>query len=1078
MKFTKKLFLILMFSVASGAQATCTLSDSDLYNQVVYSGAAITIGENSTVNGNLQVVTATTVGADANVVGNIVGGKSVTLGANGVFGGNVQARDAGDIGINSTIAGNFTTGDAVTLGATNIDGNIMVGGYLKAGAAITVGVGSTVGGNLTSGAANRADLGEGVTIGGNATAGTALELGVDARVSGNAQAGTGSIDLGDMSAVVGDATAGTTVTLGAGATVGGNTTTGSITNFTNDPKGPIASHQEELTDEQARLAAMVAPAANELATTIMVDTTLEAGVYHAVALTIDDDITLTFDGKGQDGDWLINVDTAIALGARLKMKLLDVTPNSTITWNAGTSTTIGAGTTGIKSEIIGTFLVGSSLSTGDNIRLTGVGNYCARISTTNAAITLGENNTIGADGCTIDSTATVAAPDHFVINHDNSGIYCLAEAVSVTAKYADNSTATCYTGTITLNTQTGVGGWSLLNGSGSLLDPADNDGFATYSFSAAGDGVAEFSLHYPEGTTTFDIDAYQGAIRDNDVENNITFAASGFTITASELFTPPPNDPIPNQIAGTAFDAHITAFGTLPNDNTCGIIETYVGSKVLALSTAHSNPSSGSVNILSDGNATAALTFTNGKAVLPAKYKDTGQVSLSISDGTISGNSNNFVVKPASFVITPATSPFIATGPTDPNIYTSAGTDFNVTVTAKDSEGGTTPNYGNEALAETINVSHALAQPVGGSIGIFTTSLSKTGSGIFSGTANWSEVGIIDLIASVGDATYLGTGNVSTTLSNVGRFIPATLSIAPINQGIFTSTNFMGVFPFTYVGQGFSYDPTDRPSFRVTALNALSTPTPTVNYTGAWGKLNASSIALTAPTSDVTQDGTTASTRMVLTYVQDDAGFRDPTITANQPAAVDGVFDATFTYDDFTYDKDSNSQISPFNPSVNLLITSVTDGDGIASGPITLNPTGTEPIRFGRMRMYNANGSELTPLLMYYRLEYFNSGNWLLHDDMDSIIAPVDIISNPAGTSGMSISSTTLVGKFGLTLSPTGADNDAAYLITTDVLNSGEPWLTYDWDGGGNFDDNPSAIASFGIYKGNSINIYMKDTYQ
>ncbi|MFT5225243.1 MAG: MSHA biogenesis protein MshQ, partial [Polaribacter sp.] len=164
------------------------------------------------------------------------------------------------------------------------------------------------------------------------------------------------------------------------------------------------------------------------------------------------------------------------------------------------------------------------------------------------------------------------------------------------------------------------------------------------------------------------------------------------------------------------------------------------------------------------------------------------------------------------------------------------------------------------------------------------------------------------------------------------------------------------------------------------------------------------------------------------------------------------------------------------------LITSVTDSDGISSGPITLNPTGTDPIRFGRMRMYNANGSELSPLVMDYRLEYFDSGNWGLHDDMDSTIATGDITSNPAGTSGTSILATTLAGKFAITLAPPGTGNDKAYLITTDVFNSGEPWLQYDWDSDGNqdgsFDDNPSATATFGIYQGNTVNIYIQQTYQ
>jgi hypothetical protein len=129
----------------------------------------------------------------------------------------------------------------------------------------------------------------------------------------------------------------------------------------------------------------------------------------------------------------------------------------------------------------------------------------------------------------------------------------------------------------------------------------------------------------------------------------------------------------------------------------------------------------------------------------------------------------------------------------------------------------------------------------------------------------------------------------------------------------------------TYVGQPFSYDPADRPSFKITALNALSSATTTLNYTGDWGKLSADSIEFTEPTSDESQDGTTESTRMVLTYTQDPEGFRDPTITANQLKAVNGIFNVAFTNDDFTYEKDPNSEISPFNPSFKLVFTNVED---------------------------------------------------------------------------------------------------------------------------------------------------------
>jgi hypothetical protein len=67
-----------------------------------------------------------------------------------------------------------------------------------------------------------------------------------------------------------------------------------------------------------------------------------------------------------------------------------------------------------------------------------------------------------------------------------------------------------------------------------------------------------------------------------DPEHNITFAASGFTVTAQALTDPSSIDNnMPTQIAGSAFNLHLTAYGTSANDPQCGIIETYTADKEL-----------------------------------------------------------------------------------------------------------------------------------------------------------------------------------------------------------------------------------------------------------------------------------------------------------------------------------------------------------------------------------------------------------------------------------------------------------------------------------------------------------------
>jgi hypothetical protein len=45
------------------------------------------------------------------------------------------------------------------------------------------------------------------------------------------------------------------------------------------------------------------------------------------------------------------------------------------------------------------------------------------------------------------------------------------------------------------------------------------------------------------------------------------------------------------------------------------------------------------------------------------------------------------------------------------------------------------------------------------------------------------------------------------------------------------------------------------------------------------------------------------------------------------------------------------------------------------------------------------------------------------------------------------------------------------------VTSTVPAWLRYDWDNTTPGDENPSARASFGIYKGNPRHIYMRELY-
>jgi hypothetical protein len=108
--------------------------------------------------------------------------------------------------------------------------------------------------------------------------------------------------------------------------------------------------------------------------------TLLKGVYHAPSLTTTANTILTFDGKGVEGHWLIHVDSFLAFGTNTRMILKDVTPGSTITWNALSYTTAGA--RGVNRYLF-TYIV-----TDIDTKLTGIGSHCGGMFSLAGPLTL------------------------------------------------------------------------------------------------------------------------------------------------------------------------------------------------------------------------------------------------------------------------------------------------------------------------------------------------------------------------------------------------------------------------------------------------------------------------------------------------------------------------------------------------------------------------------------------------------------------------------------------------------------------------------------------------------------------
>jgi MSHA biogenesis protein MshQ len=719
-----------------------------------------------------------------------------------------------------------------------------------------------------------------------------------------------------------------------------------------------------------------------------------------------------------------------------------------------------------------------------------------------------------------DETHPCANTAQFTITHNAFGIHCVAESVTVDVFDAISGTPLVnYNAAVQLDSQSGFGTWSLAAGSGTFSDATADDGIATYAW-PLGESQATFTLSYPQGPPAIDVDVFQisnTGVRDNDAEGVLVFSPNGFSVTAAAL-TNPPGAVVPfatNQTAGTNFALAIAAFGQTPGDPVCGIIEGYTGAKSLKFWSEYVNPGTGTRNVTIDGSGVAAaeagaavqpVTFMNGQAAVTAKYKDVGAIRIVMKDDTtvnaelpsgITGATANFVVRPAGFVVSDIAAGSLANpqaADEDDDVFVVAGAPFRATVTVLDSEGDPTPNFGRESpTPETVRLDTQIFAPAGGAnppidVGVGFGTFSN---GQATGTQlTWSEVGIMRAVPGIGDGAYLTAGDVSGPPSErIGRFLPSRFNVTPNSPLFRTACSPDGVSGFTYQGQPFDY--TSAPVMTVTAVSASGTTT--TNYRGTFFKLSNSTLF-----------GRTYSSPLA---GLDTSGLPDATLDPVVLSLNNGV--ATLTFGSGTglaFVKAAPQ--APFDGQVQLSI-NVVDAEGVAAvgtGPfgntVTLGPIPfdiSDEIRYGRVRVGTAVGSELVDLPVPMRVEHYASaGVGFVANVADTCTTNVTLAfsgfteslnagetcvrdAGAPGTSGLGCAAPAALpytappvsGDFRLRLAAPLAGNQGSVAIDAAV----DAWLRFDWNTGTGGDENPAGQATFGIFGGERRVIYTREIY-
>jgi len=722
---------------------------------------------------------------------------------------------------------------------------------------------------------------------------------------------------------------------------------------------------------------------------------------------------------------------------------------------------------------------------------------------------LGNRDRFHVDNFQVEACSQVPTVDHFNINVGaGSANTCNPFNFIVTAEDSSNNPVTDYTGTVSLTTSTSNGNFSAVVATNNVNPNPDNDdnGSASYTFDLLDSGSVTLAIA-DDHAETLTLSVSDASVPVTSISSNITFSDNAFTIIDNDLLVA--GDDVP--VAGRDHSYQIQMIRRDPIVG-CGVATGYTGLKPLKMWRTK-NASDPSPNdpalagfslppadpIVNNGN----ITFVNGVADVIFATIDIGKftieladISNTFADITIAGTSAEQTVIPFGLAMTNIIAGVtLNPGANTPGgvIFTAAGLDFSATVSSVLWDAGDdldndgildTGIYADNAIAPsyawdtTLTVSAIGFEPATGTPGILINGgILQADFSAGSSTPNdlqYTEVGSFTLQASATD--YLGEASADLVGDDivVGRFTPASLLISATVDGMLVDACAV----YTYIGKAFTYD-VIHPSFEVSAMNGLAVPGVTQNYTGIWAKLDDSSITLTNPIEDATQLGSDGLTLMALTYTQD-AGLYNITDNA------DGTFNFEFANDQFVYDRDANSEISPFDSGIDLIITDVTDLDAVTNtGTFTLQPLPVES-RFGRIKMGNVHGSELIDLAMPMLIEYLNpAGLYVVNSDDNCTsvttadLAITDNLSVPGSSTVTVMNPVALTGNLGVDLTAPGVGIDGNIIVSPGLTGVAD-WLQYDWDsvGVGLFDDDPSAIATFGIYTGNNVDIYKQQTYQ
>lgn len=537
------------------------------------------------------------------------------------------------------------------------------------------------------------------------------------------------------------------------------------------------------------------------------------------------------------------------------------------------------------------------------------------------------------------------------------------------------------------------------------------------------------------------------------------------------------------------------------------------------------------------GSNNLTLSFTAGVAAFNLGSTDVGRYTLNALDDSllnaatsVSGSSGTLTVRPFALLVMN----LLAGGTGNPAgsaatdaVFTQAGANFSATVAAYRWDPSMTSNGADPGNTGTPSATaSAAALQVGGRAPGFSAALSLTpvagsqtpGTGVLGNlnngsisaaqfsagaatpsTLQYTEVGSFLLNNSALVNNYLGSGlnldvivlTASGTQNNrVGRFVPAgfVLSSPTVNHRVAAACS--PASTFSYLGEAFSL------GFSLTARNTLGSTTR--NYTGSFARLDptvASNWNLVGLAGSTLFSTTGASPRLTLgsatgSWVNGMASSLSLGASVSRRSSPDGPFTAQFG-------------VAPVDPDGVGMLSYDLDTDVPANGP-DHSSVASVALLDGRLRLMNAIGAADRPLSLPLSAQSWNGTAYTTNtlDSCTRLPASAVSIGNqrkslvPSDTVVSGTAVTLVSGQGLLTLAKPAAGHRGTADVALSLGSTGtdtsclQPWtpsplagaganLSYlrgAWCGSGSPRD-PSARATFGLYRGADNVIYQRENY-